>query len=266
MLQTIQKIGPLLDLFTIEHPEWGVSEAAEALGVPRSSAHALMTSLVDTGLLTTSGRGRYRLGWRIVELYETMRAGTNLRSLAAPVLRALNEETGETTNLAVLVRGEVLYLDKFAARHQVSVAGLRVGSRLAPHCCALGKALLAHASDRQLAQALDSAPLRRFTEHTITDRDVLLAELAEVRATGVAHETGEVVPAVACVAAPVRDAYGVVVGAISLSGPEFRVLPKREELDRAVKGAAAQIGRRISEAEGLPVVTPFDDPTRLGTD
>lgn len=265
MLQTIQKIGPLLDLFTVERPDWGVSEAADALGLPRSSAHALMTSLVETGLLTTSGRGRYRLGWRIVELYETMRAGADLRTYAAPVLRLLNEQTGETTNLAVLDRGEVLYLDKVAARHQVSVAGLRIGARLPPHCCSLGKAMLAFASDMQLHTIVQAKPLRRFTDRTVTDPATLLSELAEVRRTGVAHETGEVVPDVACVAAPIRDPYGVVVGALSLSGPTYRVLAKRDELDRAVRSAAAEVGRRVAEAEGIPATVPLDDPARFGS-
>lgn len=264
MLQTIQKIGPLLDLFTIERPEWGVSEAAEALGMPRSSAHALLTSLVETGLLTTPGRGRYRLGWRIVELYETMRAGTDLRTYAGPVLRRLGEQTGETCNLGVLDRGEVLYLDKVAARHQVAVTGLRVGARLEAHCCGLGKVLLAYATPAQVDGALGDRPLRRFTDRTITDRARLDTELERVRTAGVAHENGEVVPDVACVAAPVKDPFGLVVAAISISGPAYRVEAKREELSRLVRAAADEVSRRMAEADAQEHTVPVDDPSRLG--
>ena len=265
MLQTIQKIGPLLDLFTIERPEWGVSETADALGIPRSSAHALLTSLVETGLLTSPGRGRYRLGWRVVELYETMRAGTDLRTYAGPVLRTLNEQTGETCNLGVLERGEVLYIDKVAARHQVSVTGLRVGARLEAHCCGLGKVLLAYATPAQLDAALGDKPLRRFTDRTITDRARLATELEDVRRTGVAHENGEVVADVACVAAPVKDPFGIVVAAISLSGPAYRVEAKREELARAVRAAADEVSRRMADADSREHTVPVDDPSRLGT-
>lgn len=263
MLQTIQKIGPLLDLFTIDRPEWGVSESAEALGIPRSSAHALLTSLVETGLLISPGRGRYRLGWRVVELYETMRGGTDLRSYAAPVLRSLNEQTGETCNLGVLERGEVLYIDKVAARHQVSVTGLRVGSRLEAHCCGLGKTLLAYATPAQVDSALGTKPLKKFTDRTITDRKALETELAEIRRTGVGHEHGEVVADVACVAAPIRDPFGVVVAAISLSGPAYRVEAKREELSKAVRAAADEVSRRLTAAESDPHEVPVDDPSRL---
>lgn len=251
MLRTITKIGPLLDLFSVERPEWGVTETAEALGIPRSSAHGLLTSLAETGLLRSTPRGRYRLGWRFVEVYEILHAGTDLRSIAGPVIRSLNEQTGETTNLAVLERGEVLYLDKVASRHQVSVAGLRVGSRLQPHGSSLGKALLAFANPA-VVDAVLAAPLRRFTPHTITDPEVLRAQLETVRRCGVATENGEVAPDVACLAVPVKDSFGAVAGAISLSGPSFRIDAKRAELTAAIKAAGAEISRRLAEAEPRP--------------
>jgi len=263
VLQTIQKVGPLLDLFTADHPEWGVSEAADALGIPRSSTHALMTSLVETGLLSSPGRGRYRLGWRIVELYETMRAGMDLRGAAAPVLAKLNEETGETTNLGVLDRGQVLYLDKVAARHQLSVYGLRPGSRLEPHCNALGKALLAFTNPVQVNQIITAHPLNRFTDSTFTFPKRLLAAVDDVCRVGVAYEDEEVVDEVACVACPVKDPFGAVVAAISLSVPAHRMKSKRVELTKAVRGAAAEITRRLVEAQRADLHVPVDDRSRL---
>jgi DNA-binding IclR family transcriptional regulator len=100
MLQTIQKIGPVLDLFTAQRPDWGVTEVADAVGAPRSSAHALLTSLAETGLLQCRARGRYRLGWRVVELNEALRASVDLRAVAYPVLRRLADQYGETVHLA----------------------------------------------------------------------------------------------------------------------------------------------------------------------
>lgn len=261
MLQTIQKVGPLLDLFTVDRPEWGVSEAAEAIGIPRSSTHALMTSLVETGLLASPGRGRYRLGWRIVELYETMRAGIDLRAAASPVLVKLNEDTGETVNLGVLDRGEILYLDKIAGRQQVSVHGLRVGSRLEPHCSALGKALLAYTNPIEVDHILKAAPLKRYTERTITDPAALVRQLDEIRKAGVAFEEHEVVQDVACVACPIKDPYGATIAAVSLTAPAHRLQARRVELTKAVRAAAAEISRRIEQTQGTAV--PLDDPSRL---
>ena len=263
MLQTIQKIGPLLDLFTVDHPEWGVTEAAEAIGMPRSSTHALMTSLVETGLLNSPGRGRYRLGWRIVELYETMRASLDLRAVGTSVLHALNEETGETVNMGVLDHEEVLYLDRVSGRMQLSVTGLRPGSRLEPHCCAIGKVLLAFTHPVEAQQILNARPLKRYTEHTITDPKKLVAELDEVRRTGLAYEDGEVVAEVACVAAPVRDPFGATVAAISLTVPAARMAKRKVELSKALRQAATEFTKRLAESQTTNVTLPLDDPRRL---
>lgn len=92
-LQTVQKIGPVLDLFTVRRPEWGVTEVAAEIGVPRSSAHALLASLVDIGLLQCRSRGRYRIGWRVVELNQTLQGTVDVRTVAAPALAALSEST-----------------------------------------------------------------------------------------------------------------------------------------------------------------------------
>lgn len=265
MLQTIQKIGPLLDLFTVDHPEWGVTEAAEAIGMPRSSTHALMTSLVETGLLSSPGRGRYRLGWRIVELYETMRASLDLRAVATSVLHALNEETGETVNMGVLDHEEVLYLDRVSGRMQLSVTGLRPGSRLEPHCCAIGKVLLAFTHPVEAQQILNARPLKRYTEHTITDPTKVFAELDEVRRTGLAYEEGEVVAEVACIAAPVKDPFGATVAAISLTVPAARMHKRRVELSKALRHASTEFTRRLAESQAANATVPLDDPRRLST-
>jgi DNA-binding IclR family transcriptional regulator len=264
VLQTIRKVGPLLDLFTVQRPEWGVSEAAEAIGMPRSSTHALMKSLLETGLLSSSGRGRYRLGWRVMELYEVIRAGFDVRAAAAPVLERLNEETGETVNLAVLDRGDVFYLDKVASRLQLSVHGLRPGSRLEPHCNALGKALLAFTNPVEASRIIRAKPLKHYTERTITDPDRLLAVLEEIRRTGVAYEDEEVVTDVACVACPVKDPYGAAIAAVSITVPAGRMRTRRVELTRAVRGAAAEIGRRLVDQQESQQLLPPDDPGHLG--
>lgn len=231
--------------------------------MPRSSTHALMKSLVETGLLSSPGRGRYRLGWRIVELYETIRAGLDIRAAASPVLVRLNEETGETTNLAVLDRGEVLYLDRVASRLQLSVHGLRPGSRLEPHCSALGKALLAFANPVEADRIIRAKPLKSFTPNTITDPGQLLRALEGIRRTGVAYEDEEVVAEVACVACPVKDPYGAAVAAISLTAPAYRMKTKRAELTRAVRAAAAEVTRQLVTQQESVRAVPFDDPRRI---
>ncbi len=261
MLQTVQKIGPVLDLFTVERPEWGVSEVAEAVGMPRSSAHALLSSLAETGLLQCRARGRYRVGWRVVELGETLRGSANVRTIAYPVLEQLVDEYGETSHLAIMERSRVLYIDKIIGTHMVTVVGARIGAQLEPHCSAVGKVLLAYRHADEVRRILGDRPLRRFTGTTITDVDALLAELVEVRQAGVGYDAGEAISEVHCVAAPVRDEMGVVIAAVSMTVPVNRFARSRAEFSQAVRTAATEISTRLAAAGDLPPPPPLDDPT-----
>lgn len=264
MLQTVQKIGPVLDLFTIEHPEWGVSEVAEAIGVPRSSSHALLSSLTEVGLLQCRTRGRYRIGWRIVELSETLRGSVDIRSAAAPVLQDLVDRYGETSHLAVMERYKVLYVDKIVGTHMVNVVGARVGALLEPHCNAVGKVLLAYREPEEINRFVTDKPLRRITPSTISDPRALARELAATRKAGCAFDEGEAVAEVDCVAAPVHDDLGAVVAAISVTVPANRFVRTRNELKRAVIAAASEVSRRIASEPAPPgLALVRDEPDRL---
>jgi DNA-binding IclR family transcriptional regulator len=263
-LQTVQRIGPVLDLFTVQQPEWGVSEVAAAIDVPRSSAHALLSSLVDTGLLQCRARGRYRLGWRVVELGETLRGTVDVRSCAAPVLERLVEKYGETTHLAVMDRWNVLYVDKILGNHNITVQGARIGTRLDAHSTAVGKVLLAQLEEIEVRRYLAMRPLRRLTPSTTTNPQALLDALAGVRSAGFAADLGETVSEVHCVAAPVRDDLGSVVAAVSVSVPATRFVQRRPQLERAVVGAAHEITRAIAEAHDCSPVLLRDDPGAAG--
>jgi len=247
-LQTVQKIGPVLDLFTIQRPEWGVSEVAVEIDVPRSSAHALLSSLVDTGLLQCRTRGRYRLGWRIIEMGQTLRGTIDVRSCAAPVLERLVETYGETAHLAVMERSQVLYVDKVIGTHNITVQGARVGARLEAHTTAVGKVLLAALEDVEVRRYLAGRTLRRLTPSTITNPDTLRDVLSVARSSGYAFDLGEAVTEVNCVAAPVRGDMGDVVAAVSMSVPASRFVPRKQEFVRAVVSAARDITAAIANA------------------
>ena len=260
-LQTVQKIGPVLDLFTVERPEWGVSEVAGELAVPRSSAHALLASLVDIGLLQCRARGRYRIGWRVVELNQALQGTVDVKSCAAPMLQALSEKFGETTHLAVMERYRVIYIDKVLGNQVINVSGARVGAQLDAHCSAVGKVLLAHCDPAGLARHVTDKQLRRYTSSTVTDQDALTAELKGVLRRGCAFDMAEAVPEVHCVAAPIRDEMGVVVAAMSLTAPATRFVPAQHEFRRAVIAAAADASRALNTSSG-EMPTPIRLPER----
>ena len=184
MLQTIQKAGELLALFDRDHTEWGVRETAAKLKMAKSSAHDLMTSLAKLGFLNKTEDNRYRLGWRLVTLSETLLATTELRKEAHPVIEELAAECRETIHLAVLDDTQVIYVDKLEGRQAVRVELTSLGARLYAHCSALGKVLLAYSSEEDVRRIVQTAGLPRFTPNTITDEEELQLNLSKIRKQG----------------------------------------------------------------------------------
>lgn len=254
-LNTVTKVGLVLDLFSTRSPEWGVSEVASRLDIPRSSAHAVLSSLADIGVLQWREGGRYRVGWRVLELAEVQRGTIDVRAAAEPVLAALAAKHGETCHLAVRDRNAVLYLDKVLGTHNITVQGARVGTRLECHCTAVGKVLLAYADDAVVDEYLTTTQLRRHTTSTITTPEGLRADLRAIRRRGQGFDLGEAVEDVRCVAAPVRDDFGQVVAAVSMSAPVTRFEKNREQYAASVKASSDEISRSL-----------VDSSARLGGD
>lgn len=245
MLSTILKAGEVLSLFDRDHPEWGISEVAEQLGAARSSVHDLMASLVHIGLLSHTDKGRYRLGWRIVDLSEALLATTTLRTVARPFLQQLIDTYQETIHLALLEKGKVVYLDKLEGRQAIRVELTGLGVHLYPHCSALGKALLAGLSWECVEGMIAQQGLPRFTENTITDIKRLQEELEKVRQQGYAYDLEEIVPDLCCVGAPIRDYHGQVIAAISMSLPAYRFKRSCEEFRKAIVRAGKMISHQL---------------------
>ena len=248
MLGSIGKAGRVLDLFTPQRPEWGVKETALALGIPRSSAHDLLSTLVVTGLLRRCAGNRYRLGWKVLDLGRTVLVADEVRRHAHPVMTRLAAGLLATTHLAVLDAGEVVYVDKVAGRGAFAVPLSAVGKRLPPHCSAVGKVLLAHRPRAEAAEMLALGGMEAFTARTSTSVDASLAALDGVRARGWAEDHGEAVDGLRCVAAPVREA-GEVVAALSVCFAASA--PAADRLAAAARAGAAEVTRTLQGAVAL---------------
>jgi len=250
MLNTVKKIGPVLDLFTAQRPEWRMTEIARALDMPKSSAHSLVSTLADVGLLATTESGRYRLGWNLLSLSERMQASLDFRTHALTPMQALAGKVQETVLLAALDREKVIYVERVEGHHpMVRLAGVRIGSKAPAHATAVGKVLLADREPAEVRARFVESGLRALTLHTITDVDALEAELAKTRARGYAIESGEIVPDIACIAAPVHGRYGAVVAAISVAVPAYRFEAMRERILPTLEETAATVSTRLAQAQ-----------------
>ncbi len=223
-----------------------LSALARELGEPKSTLHGVLVTLVESGLLVRDEASkRYRLGPHVLALAGAYARQSDLLRAFADVARPLARELGETIQLAILQGRDVLYIGKQEGTQWVRLAS-EVGTRLPAHATSLGKCLLAWLPPEELEQLLAEGPLVALTPRTITDPAVLRCELAQVREQGYAIDRGETLPDVWCFGAPVRDAHGAVVAAVSISVPVTRIDAERtEELVVAVQQVAAELSRRL---------------------
>lgn len=245
MLHTIEKASQVLGLYDREHTEWGVREVATTLGIAKSSAHDLMNSLASAGFLNKTADGRYRLGWRLVQLSETLLSTTELRRDARPILEELAAQYRETIHLAILDDTQVVYVDKLEGKQAVRVELTALGARLYPHCSALGKVLLAYRPEEDVKRILKTNGLPRFTPNTITDTAEFDQLLIKIRKQGYAFDLEEIVMDLCCVGAPIRNHTGQVIAAMSMSLPAYRFHRSQVEYRNAVVRSAKMISERM---------------------
>lgn len=235
----------LLKAFANGSSELGVTELSRIVALHKSTVSRLLSTLEREGLVERApGSDKYRLGFEIVRLAGQAPHFHDLRAAAQPILESLADDSLETVNLAVLDGDQVINVQQISGPHLVRDANW-VGRRTPLHCVANGKALLAYQSPEVIEQVL-AGPLPRFTARTIMQPDDLRAELARVREQGYAQAIGEIEDGLNAVAAPVRDATGAVVAAVSVSGPTYRVTPDRiAALGELTSNAAAKLSARL---------------------
>jgi len=218
------------------------TELTAASGLAKSTTSRLLMALERNGLVQRDGRGRFRPGEVFVSYAWRGGAEAGLITVAQPFLDRLGDATGETINLGVASRGMVEQVAQVDSTYLIGGTNW-VGLSVPLHCAALGKVLLAYD-----AAELPPGRLTRRTSRTITSREALAADLAEVRRRGYAVTNEELEPGLVAVAAPVYRDGATVVAALSVSGPASRLTRAR------VPGVAA---RCMTEARALSAVLGY---------
>lgn len=247
-IRVLERAVQILTLLSDGRPRT-LTEISEEIGFSNSTAFRLLVTLANHHLVERDPKdGRYRLGLRCLELARAYHDSSDLRRIALPELEKLRDETGETVHLAILDEMEVVYLEKLHGHHAIGLMSSRVGARLPAYCTGLGKILLAYANPDEVRNHFAQRGLQRFTSETITDVSTLMHHLEQVRLNGYALDRGEHEAEVRCVAAPIFDADGKVVAAISVSGPASRMDPIED--NRTLIERTLQVARAISAKLG----------------
>jgi DNA-binding IclR family transcriptional regulator len=219
--QSVDRALTILDILA-RHGELGVTDIAASIGVHKSTAFRLVSTLEQHRLVEQlSERGKYRLGFGIVRLAGATTARMNLAEESRPSCRQLAAEFNETVNIAVLDADAAVNIAQEQGTATVTAQNW-IGKRTPLHATSSGKVLLAWAPDAQLRGILEGTP-DRFTPHTITSGAALRAELDRVRRQDWAYTEEELEIGLNAVAAPIRGPGGMVLAAISISGPSYRL-------------------------------------------
>ncbi len=257
VVQSVARSFHLLEAVATED-EIGLVELAHRTGLQPSTTHRLLATLVECGYVVQNAQtSRYRLSHKVVEL-----AGgpehriERLRTAVRPHLVAIRDATDETTNLCVLDRFTIVYVDQAESGHAVRML-TELGRRVPAHACGAGKVMLAHQPPDVIASLMARAPFAALTPHTLTAAAKLDVELQRARSSGYAIDDEEYEDGVACVAAPIFGADGEVLAAISVSGPAARVMRLEltalgELLRRHVREISRELGHDAAANSGAP--------------
>lgn len=246
--QALSKGLSLLTLIADAPHPLPFGELGRYSGLPKSTLHRILQTLIDFRLVRVDDATQtYRLGTRLFEMAHRVWSDFDLRSAAEPELLRLRELAQETTRLGVLEGKEILIIDQ---RDHVQAMRLAngVGSRLPAVATAIGKALMSHRPPEELQRYLTTTSLQRLTPHSILDLGELQRELDLIKARGYAVSVEESAIGVSGVAAPILDHRGDAIGAVSISGPSFRLpLERLHALGRDVIEAARRISGNVGE-------------------
>ncbi|MFI7062003.1 IclR family transcriptional regulator [Kribbella sp. NPDC050124] len=249
-VQSIDRAVAILRCFDARTPDLGISDLARATGLSTSTVHRLLLAMQENGLIRQTAHRRYAIGPLVVQLAHSGGIPAGLRDAAMPVLRELRDATEETAAVhELLPSGQRVVLDQVESRHQLRRTYTEFGIPVPLPLGAPGKVLLAFSPWQRQAEVL-AAPLERVLPQTITDPDVLAAQLAEIRKRGFAKSMSERTPGIRSVSAPVFDYSGQAVGCLSISGPELRMPAERlDELGELIVPAAWSVSELLGATE-----------------
>lgn len=238
-IQSVSRAAAILRCF-FSNSELSLQEISEQVGLHKSTTSTLVTTLKNEHFLEQDPKtSKYQLGMTAFLLGAN--SNINLSTIAQPFLMSLNGRFRETVNLAAPLGSDIIYLNKVDSAHSMRTC-TRIGHCLPFYCTANGKIIFAYYPQESLDQIIEGLTMRKFTEHTISDRDRLRQELLEAKQNGYACDNEELEDGLCCYAAPIFDYSDYPAAAISVSGPCFRMGGSvREQIVSELQASAREI-------------------------
>jgi IclR family acetate operon transcriptional repressor len=245
---TVQALDRALSILKVLAAGEGMSltELAEAAGQAPATVYRVLSTFEAHGMVEFHPGGQlWFVGQEAFRIGSAFLGRTSLVEQARTVMHELMADTGETANLAIADGGQVVFISQVET-HEPIRAFFRPGTRGPIHASGIGKALLAYHSTEAVDRIVREQGLAAFTPRTITDRDRLVAELAQIRTRGWAVDDEERTEGMRCIAAPIFNEFREATAGVSISGPTVRMArTDGGELGARVRAAADRITRAI---------------------
>lgn len=244
-VHAIEKSIHLLDCFWLARRPLSLRELEQMTGWAKSTIHGLLASMVDSGVVEQNRTdGKYRLGYHLFELGSAVNQGWDAPGICRPYLQHIVDRFNESAYLARQSGDELILVECCEPRTSFRITS-EVGTRLPLHCSSQGKVILANRSVYEAERLLRRRALQAYTPNTVTDFDILLAELNRARETGYAQEQEEYKLGLSSVAAPIFDGSGeccYAIGIIYMLGASEEAC---DEMREAVIEAAQAVTQEL---------------------
>lgn len=239
-IQVVERMMNLVDALAEQEESSSLKLLAEKTQLHASTAHRILNDLVACRMVERGDGGTYRLGLKLLELGNLVKARLSVRDAAQSPMRALHKLTGETINLSVRQGDEIVYVDRAYSERSGMQVVRAIGGRAPLHLTSVGKLFLASDDPSQVRAYVTRTGLSGHTRNSITELSKLEDELNQVRRLGNAQDNEELELGVSCVAAAILDDTGKLVAGLSLSAPTDRI---QADWIKSLQDTALQISK-----------------------
>jgi len=241
-IQVLERMFAILDTLAAHPDPVSLKEISERTGLHPSTTHRILNDLAVGRLVDRPQSGTYRLGMRLLELGNLVKARLDVREAAMGPMRELHKITHQPVNLSMRQGDEIVYVERTYSERSGMQVVRAVGGRAPLHLTSVGKLFLAHDDPQRVRAYATRTGLTGHTRNSITDLPRLERELGHVRQSGIARDDEELELGVRCMAAGIYDDQGQLIAGLSVSAPADRL--EEGWLDK-VKATAAQISASL---------------------
>lgn len=241
-IQVIDRMSSLLDAVSRYPEPISLKVLAAETGLHSSTAFRILDSMLANGFVERDPTGKYQLGRKLLRLGSRVRAQSDVRQIAQPVMARLRDKLGESINLTIREGDEVVYIEKATPNRMMHVQQL-VGSRAPLHVTAVGKLMLALSGEEECRAYAARTNLPAYTRNTINDLPKLLSEADRIRDQGYALDDEEAEIGVGCIGTLIFDGSDNIVAGLSVSAPiDRRKLEWVNDIMQSAREISEQLG------------------------